>query len=105
MGSPCQKANNYKGVKTMTQQDYIIRNRNKKLKIGTGEIIGYYTVGQFCKMQHKKLQSFTLSDYEQYYYYCKRNGFAGFGTECQDNEKAFIKLRNIIDRIQELLIF
>lgn len=89
----------------MTQQDYIIRNRNKRLKTGTGEIIAYYTVGQFCKMEHKKLQSFTLQDYEQYYYYCKANGFGGFGTECQDKEKAFLKLRKVIDRCQELLIF
>lgn len=89
----------------MTQQDYIIRNRNKKLKIGTGEITGYYTVGQFCKMQHKKLQDFKLPDYVDYYYYCKRNGFAGFGTECTNHELAFLKLRKVIDRCQELLIF
>lgn len=89
----------------MTQQDYIIRNRNKKLKTGTGYFTGYYTVGQFCKMEHKKLQSFTLSDYKQYYYYCKSNSLAGFGTECGDTEKAFTELRKVIDRCQELLIF
>lgn len=89
----------------MTELDYKIKNRNNSLKTGTGEITGYYTVGQFCKMQHKKLQSFTFSDYEQYYYYCKRNGFAGFGTECTNHELAFLKLRKVIDRCQELLIF
>ena len=89
----------------MTQQDYIIRNRNNSLKADTGEIVAYYTVGQCCKMEHKKLQNFKLSDYEQYYYYCKRNGFAGFGTECRDTEKAFTELRKVIDRCQELLIF
>lgn len=89
----------------MTQQDYIIRNRNKTLQAGTQEIIAYYTVGEFCKMEHKKLQNFKLSDYEQYWYYCKRNGFAGFGTECKDTEKAFAMLREVIDRCQELLIF
>lgn len=89
----------------MTQQDYIIRNRNKNLQTGKREIIAYYTVGEFCKAEHKKLQSFKLSDYEQYYYYCKRNGFAGFGTECRDTEKAFTELRKVIDRCQELLIF
>lgn len=89
----------------MTELDYKIKNRNNSLKTGTGEITGYYTVGQFCKMEHKKLQNFTLSDYEQYYYYCRRNGFAGFGTECRDTEKAFENLRKVIDRCQELLIF
>lgn len=89
----------------MTQQDYIIRNRNKNLQTGKSEIVAYYTVGEFCKAQHKKLQDFKLPDYVDYYHYCKRNGFAGFGTECSNNELAFLKLRKVIDRCQELLIF
>lgn len=89
----------------MTQQDYIIRNRNKSLQAGKQEITAYYTVGEFCKMEHKKLQNFKLSDYENYWHYCRRNGFAGFGTECRDTEKAFAELRKVIDRCQELLIF
>ena len=47
----------------MTQQDYINRNRNNSLKADTGEIIAYFTVGQFCKNQptyYFKLENINL---------------------------------------------
>lgn len=89
----------------MTQLDYQIKNRNKKKSVVTEKPIEFVTVAQFCKIERIKIQDLTLDDYINFWYYCKKNSYVSFGTESDDIEKSFTRLRKIIDRCQELLIF
>ena len=96
-----QKIHNRK-VDIMSSQKYYKKQQPTQ---ATTQPIKFITIAQFCKLNKIKLQNFTHKDYTSLWYYCKANNLASFGTECDDIDKSFEKLRKIIDRNQELLIF